>query len=746
MPKKNPYNSFENFVLRTPLLSFNFYKKLTSEQNIADDEFKRIFTRLDIREALFLASPILFIELEKWLDNKIVDPKKIDKLKSSLLKYISRMSSRCTPFGLFAGCAVGYIENETKITLDDSLANSRHTRLDMNYLVALSQNLAKEENIKHQILFYPNTSIYKSGKQFRYVEFEYIGSSRLHHVIGVDYSVYLKKVLEATKNGLLFKDIVDLLIDEENSIEIVTEFIDELIDSQILVNELEPSVSGPEFLDQITSVLSRIKNTEIQQEILKNVSRKLLTIDKVIGNKTDCYIDISVELEKLNTDFDMKYLFQTDLKLKPKLNTIDVSVVESVKRALSLFNKITIPQKETLLKNFKEAFYERFEEREVPITLALDVESGIGYKQNSKALDINPLIDDVVLSLKEVSNSNKEVKWSKFNSIFNKKLIESFLNNDYIIVLSDSDFIGFEENWNDLPDTLSAMIELVSVNKIEKVLIKSAGGSSGANMLGRFCHGDYKLNKHTMNIVNFEKENNKNKILAEIVHLPESRVGNVLMRPVFRDFEIPYLAKSVLNNDKQIKIDDLFISIKKQNIYMRSKSLNKEVIPKLTTAHNYTSNSLPIYHFLSEMQSQNKRSGIGFQLGPFVDEYDFIPRVEYNDLILSEAFWNIRNNEIEVFLKIIDQESELLDKMRDFRINKKIPQFILLIENDNELLVNLQNINSIKMLLSCVKNKISFKIKEFLHTENGVVKNSNNEYFTNQIILSFYNSKKVRNE
>ena len=163
MSKNNPYQSFPNFVLRTPLLSHNFYKDLTSEQTIIDDEFKKIFARTEIKEAVFLATPILFNELEKWLDDKIDDHKKIEKLKFSLLKYLARMSSRCTPFGLFAGCAVGHFENETKIVLEESLNNSRHTRLDMNYLVALSQNLAKEQNIKQQILFYPNTSLYKSG-------------------------------------------------------------------------------------------------------------------------------------------------------------------------------------------------------------------------------------------------------------------------------------------------------------------------------------------------------------------------------------------------------------------------------------------------------------------------------------------------------------------------------------------------------------------------------------------------------
>lgn len=745
MFKNNPYQCFENFVLRTHLLSFNSFKQLTSNHIIGDNEFKKIFDLPQIKEAIFLASPILFYELEKWFDNKIEDPKKNEKIKLSFLKYISRMSSRCTPFGLFAGCALGYFESGTNILLDDLLNNNRHTRLDMNYLVALSQNLAKDQNIKQQILFYPNTSLYKSGEQYRYVEFEYVGGSRQHHMIGVDRSEYLDKVLEVSKKGILFKDLVDLLTDEENSIEIVTEFIDELIDSQVLVNELEPSVSGPEFLDQIIFVLSKMKNTEIQLEALKVVSNKLLILDKVIGNNPACYVDISDELEKLNTDFDLKYLFQTDLILKPKSNTIDVSVINSVKKALSLLNKITIPQKDTLLKTFNETFYERFEDREIPLTAALDVESGIAYKQNSNALDINPLIDDVVLPIKETYDSNMLIKLSRFSSVFNNKLIASLSNNDYSIVLSDSDLVDFPENWNDLPDTISAMIELVIVGGQQKILINNAGGSSAANLLGRFCHGDNLLNNFTHCISKFEENVNKDKIIAEIVHLPESRVGNILMRPIFRSFEIPFLAKSVLEHDKQIKIDDLFISIKNDKIYLRSKFHDKEVIPRLSNAHNYSYNSLPIYHFLADMQIQDKRPAIGVNLGAFVNEYSFIPRLEYNDLILSEAQWNLKKNDIEYFFKI-NYENELLNEIRKFRMNKKIPTYVMLVDGDNELLVNLENVTSIQMFLNCVKNRMSFKIKEFLYVEDGIVKNENNEYFTNQIILSFYNSKKVNHE
>ncbi len=739
------YKNFSKYVLRSPLFSFSFYKELTQNIVLEEEELKKVCSDKIIKEAIFLASPSLYAEFEKWLRGEIKDKEKSNKIMYSVLKYISRMSSRCTPFGLFAGTSVGKFSDETHIELQHKSKNKRHTRLDMNYLVALSQDIVQNATIRNQLLFYSNTSIYKTGHQLRYVEYTYVNSRRIHHIVGVEYSEYLQKVIEKAHQGALLNDLAKVLVDDEITMDEAQDFIYQLVDSQLLISELEPSVSGPEFLDQILPVLKRLEGTEELISELEKTQDTLEKLDASIGNEAEHYINLSESLKKLEVGFELKYMFQTDMSLSPKANTLEKKWVYQVQRALTLLNKITIPPKETLISSFKSAFYERYEEREVPLSKALDVELGVGFLQNQGLGDVSNIVDDIVLPQKDNGRATKEIRWSAVDTILQKKLISSIEQKQDCITLTDKDFEGFKENWDDLPDTISSMIEIVNLDGEEKIVMSSAGGSSAANLLGRFCHGDDELYKYTQEIIDVEQLENPDKILAEIVHLPESRVGNILMRPAFRKYEIPYLAKSIQDIENQLTLDDLMISTSVYGkVSLRSKKYNKEVLPHLTNAHNYSGNALPIYQFLANMQTQNQRSGIGFNWGPISDEYDFLPRVEYKEVILSTAIWNIKNNDIKSLLDNYKNQDKLIEEAEKFFSLKKIPQFVLLIDGDNELLVNTKNITSVKMLLETVKKRPLFKIKEFLHTHESVV-NEGNEAYTNQIIFSFYNEKKLKN-
>ncbi|MEO0507158.1 MAG: lantibiotic dehydratase family protein [Bacteroidota bacterium] len=737
-----PYAAFDEFVLRAPILPLQFFVELTSRDEVSDKDLKNAFQDPVIREAVFLASPTLFFELQKWINGDL-DSKKAQRVTISLLKYLSRMSSRCTPFGLFAGCATGNFSETTNLPIGAPTQHRRFTRPDMNYLVALSQDFAKKEHIKSQLTYFPNSSLYSIGDQLRYIEYFYVESRRQHHIVEIDHSPYLEKVLQLASEGASLKALAEQLMDETISAEEAYGFLDELLESQVLTSNLEPSVSGPPFVEQMLTVLSSLQACEAEISFLEEIAKRFKVLDEGLGNPTQAYLDLSEFIKKEPTGFELKFLFQTDLELSGQALTLNRELLGQIQKALQLFNSITPPPENNNLKRFKEAFQARYEEREMPLSLVLDVETGIGYIQDMGSGDVNPLVDDLIIPPEENTFNPREVKLNKFHQLLFDKVTAANAKGLQIIHLQKSDVKDFETNWEDVPDTLSTMTELIQMNGQTKISLSGCGGSSAANLLGRFCHEESGITSFAKSIVTKESSMEPDAILAEIVHLPEARAGNILMRPSFREFEIPYLANSVLQTEKKLTLDDLYISIRNNRVFLRSKKYNKAVLPRLSNAHNYSANALPIYHFLADLQTQDLRGGIYFNFGPLDGFFDFLPRVEYSDLILHEAKWRIRKKEFENWVAIRKDKEALQKKIKGIREERRLPQYVLLVDGDNELLINLNNYSSVLMLLETVKNRDEFVLKEFLHQSEGLV-HSEKGYHTNQVIMSFYNALKSK--
>lgn len=136
MPQRNhfSYNIADHYALRTPLLSYAVYKKVLNKVALNPQEFTLLLTNNVYREALYLASPIVYGQLIKWELGNLTDSLKVARLHQTLLKYAIRISTRCTPFGLFAACAAGSFKEETKITLKNTKDFNRVTRFDTTFL------------------------------------------------------------------------------------------------------------------------------------------------------------------------------------------------------------------------------------------------------------------------------------------------------------------------------------------------------------------------------------------------------------------------------------------------------------------------------------------------------------------------------------------------------------------------------------------------------------------------------------
>lgn len=530
------YATHNSFILRTPLYAFDFITKFVNNPEITENDLIAICSRPIVQEAIYLASPHLFAEMNKWLRGEYgtskKDLKNIRKLKSSLMRYLLRMSTRCTPFGLFAGFSTGNFGDQTSIRLLEQEANISHIRLDMNYLCALAQDLSKIDAIKTGLKFFPNSSIYKIAGRVRYVEYHYANGRRIHQIVAVDDSEYLQRVLQRATNGAMLHELADFITDDEITIEDAHGFLDDLIDAQLLVSELEPAVSGDEFLDQMLQILSRIPTNETLENvlaILNQVKSNLVVLRNTsIGRDASVFDQISQVLKKLNTSFDIKYMFQTDMVKPTKICQLDNQIREDIHTALVVLNKLTPISETTTLSKFREAFRERYEDDEVPMLRVLDNENGIGYLQNQSG-DIAPLVDGLVIPYKKPAS--QEFKWNVVYTMLQKKYFDAISSKASFVELNEADIEGLDSPWKDLPSTLSAMIQIFDERKLNKPIlyIKSFSGSSGANLIGRFCHVDSKAHEFVKEIIAKDEEDQTNFIYAEIVHLPETRTGNILI-------------------------------------------------------------------------------------------------------------------------------------------------------------------------------------------------------------------------
>lgn len=721
---------FSEYVLRTPLMPLSFY--LNTIKNYSTEKAKQLYHSPLIKEAISLASPELIKELEKWIkEDANLSNEIITKLEITFLKYVARMSSRCTPFGLFACCSMGRIADETKIILEDSEKFKRFTQFDMQFWVALLQEIAVKKQVIPHLKYYPNGSIYQIGEFYRYIEYKYVQTKREHNISALRKSAVLTELLHNAKSGLTIDEMVKLLADSESEKPEAREFILKLIDFQFLFSELDAVVTGNNEWERILFILNKIPALNSEFKILTKIQKQLTSLDETLVPSEKKYQEIKENIKQLEIGFDEKYLFQTDLNSNTSINTLSINISKKVLHTLHFLNGIQTKNKNQDQENFKKAFVQRYESRMMPLATVLDSEIGIGYLQNQDMNDTHEILE--FLEFKNKETKDEKQLWTSYDFVLQKKMQECILKTENIITLSESDFINFNADFKDAPPTFSVMIEVFGQDEI---VIESSGNVSAAKLLGRFCHGNSGIHKLTKEIIQKEQDYYSDKIMAEVVHIPESRTGNILRRPVLRNHEISYLAKSGVSASNNIDLNDLFISIENDTIKLHSKKHKKEIIPCLSNAHNYSTNSLPIYHFLCDLQSQHLKPIHSFSWGILKKHYDFFPRVLYRDIILSKAKWIVKKEEIIIFHKMND--NECYEAFLTWKSYRNIPQYVNWANGDNTLLFDFETQIGMRLFLKSIKNLEKITLEEFLFTKESIVQNQNADTFCNQFILSFY--------
>ena len=415
------YKPFLTFFVRTPNNPFN---------SLDFNAFETKKLNQQVQEAIYVASPVLYTELIKYIDGTITDNEETSRIDSALYRYISRMSSRCTPFGLFAGCLIGNINgNHTHIVYDNF---NRYTRLDMFFLCTLSQELSKQSDIKTKTRYYPNSTLYPLGKNFRYIEYHYIESRRVHQISSIERSVYLDLIIRQTRKGALIEELINYLANDYINRNDAQAFIEELIESQIIVSEISPSVTGDDYLTQLIGILDERNVNNAIIETLREIQQMLYQLDCRSYDNMGLYQNIINNIKEIKIPYEEKYLFQIDMAKTDKNIILGNDVINELQKALTFLNKSIPRTTNEALGKFQKAFYNRYEDKEIPLMVALDSEIGIGYPVDNRFGDISPLLENFHIPGK----ANQEIitKSNEFDSILFKKVINALQKNEKEII------------------------------------------------------------------------------------------------------------------------------------------------------------------------------------------------------------------------------------------------------------------------------------------------------------------------
>lgn len=659
-----------------------------------------------------------------------------EKWKRTKLKYLIRNKYRCTPFGLSAGIGIGIIGPDTNLVIDDK-QYSRHTRLGMEYLYDLCVFLNTDKFIKRNVKYYSNNSCYDTAGKLRYIETAVKDNNRSFFLASISIDSYILTILSKAKEGNYIKDLLQCIDDSDITDLEKEEYFDDLIDCQLLISDLTLNVTGSCTLRRIINILTEIIESNPQSDTshVWNILNKLTLIDALLSKIDDSinsefnlqiYTKIHEVLDSIGIPYDKKKIFHCDRYSKYINCEVSKEIPDNIAKSIHVIAKLTPTITNRNLEIFKKAFLDRWETREIPLLLALDNDIGIGYPVRNEGTK-RELFD------------TREIDF-KLYEFWAKRIYNAIAHGQTVIDITDDELSSFDDKTNLLSPTFATLFSLINLDGKQHIYIKHIGGSTATYLLGRFCHNE-RINNFVTTIATLEKQCLSNKIVAEICCLPNStHIGNIVQRPHLREYEISCLTQSTIESNRNISLDDILVAIRDNKIVLTSKTRNIEIVPRLSTAHEYRHNTFPLYYFLSDLQFENKQRGLGLDLSLFNLFIKYIPRITYNQSVIVEpAKWFFDHQDLEHLYNVRRNPDKLVPLFKDFVSQHRLPKYISLALK-TELIIDTEDTESILLFINEAKKINKICITEcFVDFDSQMVKNpAGKKRYTNEIACFFY--------
>ena len=784
------FRAADFFMIRTPMKSLDFYNDI--DAHIKDSDLEKyklymfeLYNHRQIKEIIESISPSLGNSLSNLQNQK--DIKKVNQTLNSFLKYLIRMSTRCTPFGLLSAVGFGKISDKVQDNIANSdfiedmkiamkLSESKHIdkknqvylcpsrykteryseirkfiRPDMSWIMNIVSKLENDLDLVSKLKVKVNGALMRRGNR---IELPYVTkycvqdskSSNKLDCLSIRMTRVVNMILATAKFHIYFEKLGEIIKEQYQNVELkrIHKLIHHLVKSEILITELRPPLMDCSPLEYIISKLKGLNSRESDKQI-----SSLLEIQSLITKYENCKIGDGIDiLRELTTKSNSLHNVSSPLQIDSYNTRNNILFPENLKDELSQLTqflwKLNTTSQFHWLDNYRNKFIDKYgTTREISLLELLDRDLGIGapdrypYESNNKSVETISNSLDSRLRDFIIRQTLKCIRTGTHEIIIDDGIIDSFSKDKQTKELDNKDIL-FPESIELIFSVIANSIDDVEKDKYELILGNSIGSNKAGSFFGRF-YGMIPNNIHKELQDICSKNHSTDVIDAEITYMPPfGRTANVSISTNYSKYEIAISTNSSKTCENTIELSDILIGISNNKFYAKSKRLNKLLNISANNMLNF-SYSPNAYRFLREICIDQKLI-FSPDIGNVIDVLPYVPTLKYKKTILLPAQFKINFDVLNLNEKCCFEEFKLSFIQWSEYYELK---FIHITNGDNYLLINIQNSYHLQILFSEMK-KLQFQyliLSDANYLSSQLWFRENNECYLSEIVIPMINTE-----
>lgn len=701
MSGRPTYEPMSPVMVRVPLMPIEFLELGIAPQDVPvgsvatvaesdvvarrDEWLRSALERPGVRESLEVASPTLAASLKRWTKDPLSDA--AHRTRFTLSRYLTRMASRPTPFGQFAGVALAELGDHMTLQISGRDGLRTRTRIDMDWLIQIAG--VAEERLPPGMSVRWNPAVYEIGDRNRVALLDSFGKQERQAKGSVRSTRLTDLVREIAFRAVTVSELVQRLSEETGADpRALTSLIGDLLAAGLLQSSLRPPLTGEDPAQHVRRELITAGGCDDLAAALVAALDLAARSDVLpIGERTALLRALRDHLASGPVKPAEEGVgVQVDMATKVS-GTFSRQVAREIAVAARLLVAISAPEREYAhLRAYRRDFMKRYGEREVSLLELLDEDIGLGppasYISPPRVYDATPP--------HERPDHQRE-------RLLTRLAGSALRSGDREISLDASDVEGLQtQGWENAPRSLEvyAFLAAESATEIDagnydviigpRVAINGVGRS-----LGRFA--DLLGSRAEDALVSFAHLNSQARPdlqMVELVYMPlQPRMANVAVRPVTTGTEIAAGVAPGRGIKHEVRLSELRIGVDGDRFYVVSPSLNQRII--VSTTHLLNEYPAPnACRFLAEVAAEEELRAGSFDWGPLTD-LPALPRLRVGKVILSPARWSLRFSDLPG--DACDTPERFAAFIAEWRGVWDPPRYVLMSEQDVRLLINLDD-------------------------------------------------------